>query len=291
MNLRDLEYIVALAQEKHFGRTAQRCHVSQPALSAQIKKLEDYLQIQLFERTTKEVRVTPAGAEIVERAARILEEAKALEELAESFQNPFAGELTLGLFPTLAQYILPRLVRELRRSFPELSCYYVEDKTPELTSELVKGNLDAALLSLPINEERLEAVELFREPFLLGVSREHPLAKRKSVRLSDFDPGALMLLDDGHCLKDQTVSFCQLKPDGVNEQFPARSLETLRAMTASGLAVALSPRIAIDRRFPGVAYIPFRERAPERRIALAWRKSSGRKELFQALAEALKRLL
>ena len=236
MNLRDLQYLVAVSDTLHFGRAAAQVHVSQPTLSMQLKKLEETLGVQLIERSNKQVMLTPIGMEIAARARGILTSTAQLVEVAKHARDPLAGTLHLGLFPTLAPYLLPSLMPHLRARFPALKLQLVEEKTPELLQQLEAGEIDAALLTLPLPAAHpaLVSASLFTEPFLLAVSPSHRLAKRKKVALSDLTQESVLLLEDGHCLRDQALEICQMIGVGEASHFRATSLETLRHMVAAG---------------------------------------------------------
>lgn len=282
MNLRDLHYLVAVGRHLHFGRAAEECHVSQPTLSMQLKKLEETLGAQLFERNNKHVMLTPAGEEIVARAQRILEEETAMRQLARLYADPLAGELTLGLFPTLAPYLLPSLMPKVKKHFPKLSLLLVEEKTPELIHKLEKGEIEAALLAMPVASDALQSVRLFDEPFLLAVSSSHPLAARRQVAFKELDGTTMLLLEEGHCLREQALSFCQMIGAGESRHFRATSLETLRHMVATGDSMTLMPKLAAEEG-NGVRYLPLKP-PPYRTIGLYWRKTSARHALFNALS-------
>lgn len=283
MNLRDLQYLAAVAKHLHFGRAAESCHVSQPTLSMQLKKLEETLGVQLFERSNKQVMLTPVGAGIVDRARRILEEVEAMHELAQLHIDPLAGEVKLGLFPTLAPYLLPGLMPSMAQCLPKLSVLLVEDKTPELIHKLEAGEIDAALLAMPVPSDALVHTRLFDEPFMLAVSSSHPLARRKSIVLEELKGETMLLLEDGHCMREQALSVCQAIGAGEAKHFRATSLETLRHMVAAGGRVTLMPKLAVEES-EAVRYIPFKDPAPHRTIGLYWRKTSAREPLFSALA-------
>lgn len=289
MNLRDLHYLVAVAELKHFGKAAEHCFVSQPALSMQLKKLEEYLGVQLFERSNKRVMITPVGQEIVARAQHILQESKEMIELAKHFQNPLVGRLTLGAFPTLAPYFFPKLVPEIKVHLPEISLFIVEDKTETLIQKLKQGEIDGAFLAipLPVEEEGLEYEALFTDTFYLAVYPNHPLAKRASVTYADVQNQSLLLLEDGHCLRDQALDVCALTGAKEHPEFRATSLETLRQMTAYGTGITLIPDIA-RRDHDGIVYLPFKAQPPSRRIGLFWRKTSARKEGVKSIAKLCK---
>lgn len=284
MNLRDLHYLTTVAELRHFGRAAEACHVSQPTLSMQIKKLEETLGVRLFERSNKQVILTPSGVLMVERARRILQEVAAMKQIAEGARDPFAGEFRLGAFPTLAPYFLPTIVPALHAAMPNLTLLLTEEKTPEILSLLAAGSMDAAFLALPVEEAGLESAPLFEEPFLLAVPATHPLARKKHVYLQDLAALPLLLLEDGHCLRDQALDVCRLAGASEQREFRATSMETLRQMIAAGVGVTLMPAMAA-RADANVRYMPFKSDAPTRRIGLVWRASHPRKTVMMKISE------
>lgn len=293
MNLRDLRYLVALADHKHFGRAAEASHVSQPTLSTQVRKLEDELGVALVERSPRNVLLTEIGREISDRARRILRDVDELRELARRTRDPESGSVRLGMFPTLGPYLLPHVVQRIRARFPRLELLLVEEKTPVLLQQLAEGRLDAACLALPIHDEQLHAEPLFEEPFVLAVPRAHPLAKRASLALADLEHQSLLLLEDGHCLRDQALDVCELAGALERSGFRATSLETLRQMVAAGVGLTLLPILAVKPPVPlsaEIALVRFRDRAPSRRIALAWRKSSANAPFLRDIAALLRAL-
>ena len=291
MNLRDLQYLVAVADHQHFGKAADVCHVSQPTLSQQIKKLETYLGVAIFERDNRHVRLTPIGIDLVAKARRIVAESENLIQLAKSAGDPSVGDLRIGAFPTLAPYYLPKVLPAVRKKLPNLRLFLVEEKSPQLIQQLQSGELDAALLAMPIKQEGLDAVPLFEESFWLTVAADHPLARRKSVNVEDLQGLSLMLLEDGHCLREQALEVCQLAGASESATFKASSLETLRQMVASGLGVTLLPAMAKRDDDVHVRYIPFKT-PPVRQVALVYRSSTARRQslvlLIQVLRQALK---
>ena len=290
MNLRDLEYLVAVADHLHFGKAALAVHVSQPTLSMQLKKLEESLGVQLFERSNKRVMLTAIGEEITARARRTLDEAAQLKQAAHAARDPLAGTVRIGIFPTLAPYLLPTLMPVLKAGFPRLSLQLVEEKTPELLSQLAAGRLDAAMLAMPVDEQHLRGIRLFEEPFLLAVSRGHALAARGSITLSDLQGESLLLLEDGHCLRDQALEVCHRAGIGESASFRATSLETLRHMVAaSNSALTLMPALATRADDPLMRYIPFRGVAPSRTIGLYARQTSARSSTFEAMATLIRK--
>ncbi|NQD35410.1 LysR family transcriptional regulator [Permianibacter sp. IMCC34836] len=287
MNLRDLQYLVAVAEYKHFGKAAEACHVSQPTLSQQLKKLEEYLGAQLIERDSRRVQLTTLGADIAARARRVVSEADALVQLARSASDPLVGELRLGAFPTLAPYYLPQVLPLLRQKLPDLKLFLVEDKTPHLVQLVLRGELDAALLALPVPHEGLEAISLFHEPFMLAVPKQHALAKRKQVELEDLQGQSLLLLEDGHCLRDQALEVCHLAGAGENATFRASSLETLRQMVAGGIGITLMPKMAVREQEDGVRYLPLKA-STERNVGLVFRASTSRRRTLIHLVQLLR---
>ncbi len=284
MNLRDLEYLVAVADSLHFGRAAQAVHVSQPTLSMQLKKLEETLGVQLFERSNKQVMLTPIGQQLTLRARRVLEEAAELTRAARAARDPLSGTVRLGLFPTLAPYLLPAIMPALTRAFPKLDILLVEEKTPELIAQLEVGALDGALLAMPVVHPALRATPLFTEPFYLAVAAKHRLAKRREIHPADIRHETMLLLEDGHCLRDQALEVCHTIGIGESNNFRATSLETLRHMVANGDAVTLMPALATRAAASTARYIPFASPAPARTIGLYWRSTSARTPLFAALS-------
>lgn len=293
MNLRDLRYLVALADLKHFGRAAAASFVSQPTLSTQIKKLEDELGVALVERTPRRVMLTEVGRAVAARARGVLNEIDAIKELARRTKDPESGTLRLGLFPTLGPYYLPHAVPTLRARFPRLELLLVEEKTPELLRQLNDGKLDAALLALPLHEDRLHAELLFEEPFVLAVPRGHRLSKQATLKLADLNDERLLLLEDGHCLRDQALDVCHRAGAEERDGFRATSLETLRQMVAAHVGITLLPTLAVKPPVPrsaDIALLRFRDTAPSRRIALVWRKTSALAPFLKRVAAAMRDL-
>ena len=287
MNIRDLQYLVAVAENLHFGKAAEQCNVSQPTLSMQLKKLEETLGVQLFERTNKSVMLTPIGRDIASRTTHILRELEQIKTLAKSAKDPLAGEIKLGIFPTLAPYILPTLMPLLRERFPKLNVLLIEEKTPVLISQLEQGTIDCAILAIPVESAALSHEPLFAEPFTLAVSANHRFAKRKSVSLDDIHSETMLLLEDGHCLREQALEVCSWAGAHEANNFRATSLETLRHMVAVGDAVTLMPKLAVNADDAHVRYIPFKGQVPSRSLGLYSRKTSARTLLFSAMAKAV----
>lgn len=293
MNLRDLKYLVALADHKHFGRAAAASFVSQPTLSTQIRKLEDELGVPLVERAPRKVMLTPAGRDIAERARRVIAEVEQMKEAARRSQDPEAGTVRLGLFPTLGPYLLPHVVPRIRERFPRLELLLVEEKSDVILAHLREGRLDAGLLALPVHDEQLHAEFLFEEPFLLAVPETHPLAKKDSLALKDLAHERLLLLEDGHCLRDQALDVCELAGTGERSGFQATSLETLRQMVAANVGVTLLPTLAVKppvARSENIHLLGFRDSKPSRQIAMVWRRSSAMADFLQQFAQVFREL-
>lgn len=286
MNIRDLQYLAAVAENRHFGRAAEACNVSQPTLSMQLKKLEEYLGVQLFDRSRRRVAVTPAGEKVLRHARVILREVEEIREVARAAQDPLSGELRLGAFPTLAPYLLPRVVPEISKQLPNIRLLLVEEKTDDLIEMLEQGTLDAALLALPVGDDGLETAPLFEDRFLLAVPPGHHFAKKKSIKSEELADERLLLLEDGHCLRDQALDVCQMTGAAEQQDFRATSLETLRQMVASGVGITLIPELA-KQDTDGIVYIPFKNPPPSRTIGLVWRPGAAREASINALTQAL----
>jgi len=289
MNLRDLDYIVTIADLGNMARAAEQCHVSQSTLSIQLKKLEAYLGVAIFERNNKRLTVTGAGKQILEVARGIVQESHRLRDIAKTYHDPLAVTFRLGVFPTLAPYYLPKIMPAVSAAFPRLVPQLVEEKSPVLIEKLLSGEIDAALLSLPVNENNLTSAYLFDDPFLLACHLGHPLAKRKSVTTADISGETLLLLDDGHCLRNQALELCHVAHAKENGEFRATSLETLRHMVGAGVGITLVPGIAAVPT-PNIVYIPFTKKdASSRKIGLVWRSSSTQKLLIDEFVKLLKK--
>jgi LysR family hydrogen peroxide-inducible transcriptional activator len=294
MNLRDLHYLVALAEHRHFGRAAEASFVSQPTLSTQIKKLEDELGVALVERTPRKVLLTETGREIARRARGVISEIDEIKAIAQRTRDPESGSLRLGVFPTLGPYLLPHLVPLVRTRFPRLELLLIEEKTEHVIRMLREGSLDAGVLALPLHEDSLHSEFLFEEPFVLAVPEAHALAQKKGrLKLSDLEDENLLLLEDGHCLRDQALEVCQLAGAGEKTGFRATSLETLRQMVAANVGITLLPTLAIKppmARTDNVHLLEFAGHAPSRRLALVWRKSSSMTTFLKRFTEVIKSL-
>lgn len=288
MNLQAFRYLLALDEQGGFHRAAEACHVSQPALSIQIKKFEEELGIKLLERGHKEFMFTPAGAEVLERARGIMRRVAEVEELAAFWNDPYAGELSIGAFPTLAPYYFPQILDHFVDAYPALHINLVEEKTHVLIERLKAGRLDAAFLAEPVDEEVLEHGTVFTEEFFVGVPQNHALAKRKVVDPLKLSPEKMILLEEGHCLSGQALEYCATAGMGQVLNFRASSMETLLQMVEMGRAVSLIPN-CVAKRNPQIHYVRLKGGGAQRTIGLYWRKSSVRKDLMLELVDDLSR--
>jgi LysR family hydrogen peroxide-inducible transcriptional activator len=292
MTLTELKYVVAVAEERHFGRAAERCFVSQPSLSASVKNLEEELGVTLFERAKRGVFLTEAGEQIVAQARRALEEAGRVKLVARQGRDPLKGVLRLGIIHTVAPYLLPDLVAALRRLAPEMPLDVEENITATLDRMLRAGELDAVILALPYDGPGIETVPLYEEEFRVAAPAKHALARRKSIAVEELDAGELLLLPVGHCFRDQVLDAC---PEFSRPPEPGRqgnSLETLRSMVASGLGITVLPATALTPRYANALVKPveFAEPRPARRIALASRRGFHRAAALEKLAAAIRGL-
>lgn len=290
MNIRDLRYLVCLADLGHFGKAAEACFVSQPALSMQIKKLETYLGVQLLERTNKSVSLTDTGITIVAAARQILQQIDELCDIAKAAKDPLRGEIRLGIFPTLAPYLLPYIMPGLSRHFPLVSFYLVEEKTDVLLEQLNMGVIHAAILAIPIPTRGLITTTLFDEEFLLAVPHGSALANQKNIKKEMIEHQKLLLLDDGHCMKNQVVSFCGNQENLNTQTFRATSLEVLRHMVASGAGITLMPKLSTSR-CNLASYIPFSTPKPVRTIGLVYRACTSKKILLTKIECQIKSIM
>lgn len=289
--LRQLRYLVAVADHRHFGRAASECLVTQSTLSAGLRELEDILGVTLVERTRREVSVTPLGEAIVERARRLLRGAEDLVDAAQAGSRPLVGLLRLGVIPTVGPYLLPRALPAVRAAYPELRLFLREEQTAGLLDRLASGRLDAAVIALPYRTEGLDAMELGEDRLLVGCPVGHQFGQRDGVAVGDLRGEPMLLLEDGHCLRDHAVTACRLASDQANEAFQATSLGTLVQMVANGLGVTLIPAMAASletNRNPGIVVVPLSGRQTSRDIALVWRQGSPRAADFRRLGEALR---
>ncbi|HKI83545.1 MAG TPA: LysR substrate-binding domain-containing protein [Candidatus Krumholzibacteria bacterium] len=296
MTIQELRYLVALAEHRHFGRAAAACHVAQPSLSAGLKRLEEDLGARLFERSRRQVIPSQLGEQLVEQARVILFELERLEGMARSVRASLSGVFRLGTIPTVGPYLMPHVVEVLRTDHPELELHLVEQQTQELVAELRLGRLDAALLSPPLQEDGLTRVDLYREDFFLAAPVSHPLAQKESLRQREIRHEALLLLDEGHCLRDQILEICRTAASPARELLRGSSLETLRNMVAAGVGCTLLPALAVHpyggvsalRENSPVRIVPFADPKPHRLISLYYRKGFSREESARDLSRWLK---
>lgn len=291
MNLRDLRYLVALADTLHFGKAAQRCHVSQPTLSAQLKKLEDYLGVELIERQPRRVALTDAGEELVQRARKILQETDEMLRLARNQRDPLSGQLRVALIPTIAPYLLPLVVKKLRKQLPQLKLHLYEYQTEPLLQQLRAGEIDMGILALPVPMDGLELAHLYMEDFAVALPKHHPLANKASIKLTELSGDPLLLLEDGHCFRDQALEVCGKAGLEEDQDYRATSLETLRQMVAAGYGITLLPKLAT--RGPaavnqGLVVKTLAKPAPHRSIGAVWRKSSTRTAAIDAVCKTIR---
>ena len=289
MTLNELRYIVAVAQEKNFGRAAQRCFISQPALSVAIQKLEEELQTQLFERGKSEITVTPVGERIVEQAQKVLEEAARIRDIAQAGRNQLEGLFRLGAIYTVAPYLLPDLVPALNALAPDMPLEIEENITEQLEAALKTGRIDAAIIALPFQPPGIVTEFLYEEPFQVVVPQRHPWAKRKTIDPSELAGEHAILLNVGHCFRDQVLESCPELNRGDAPVTRSNSLETIRNMVASGLGISVLPRDALTPKYHSrlVVPVPFAKPVPSRRIALAYRRSFPRPAAIAAIREAV----
>ncbi len=290
IKLKDLRYLVAVADTRHFGRAAERCFVSQPTLSAQLKKLEQSLGVQLIERQPNNVGLTEAGEQIVERARRILEACTEVTTLARSHRDPLAGALRVAFLPTIGPYLLPHIARPLQRALPRLELHLHEYQTAPMLARLRAGELDLGILALPVDLEGLEARELYNEPFKVLVPERHALSRRERVQMSELEGESLLLLEEGHCLRDQALEVCSRVGLGERQDYSATSLETLRQMVATGAGITLLPQLATEGAYGnarGVAVLPFVKPIPHRQVGAVWRRTSARRPAIEAVCEVI----
>jgi LysR family hydrogen peroxide-inducible transcriptional activator len=290
IKLKDLRYLVAIADTRHFGRAAERCFVSQPTLSAQVRKLEDYLGVQLIERQPKNLTLTEAGEQIVSRARRILEASDEVVTLARAHRDPLAGRFRLALLPTVGPYLLPRVSQPIRKAMPRIELRLYEYQTAPMLEKLGAGEIDLGIIALPVSVEGMESRELYSEPFTVAVPDHHALAKRDAVRVEDLKDETLLLLEDGHCLRDQALEVCSRIGLHDQQDFRATSLETLRQMVATGAGVTLLPELASRGAYGnarGVSIRPFTRPAPSRHVGAVWRKTTARRPAIDALCDVI----
>ena len=294
MTLTELRYIVAVARERHFGRAAETCFVSQPTLSVAVKKLEDELGVVLFERGPGEVSVTPAGQKIVEQAQRVLEEASRIREIAAAGKDPLAGPIRLGAIYTIGPYLLPKLIPIIRRTAPAMQLLIQENFTHRLAEELKSGEVDVILVALPFEAPGVTTRAVYDEPFLVAVPKGHPWENRKRVTSEELTSESLLLLGEGHCFRDQVLEICHTvrskDRSALARTLEGGSLETIRQMVAGGVGITVLPATSTATSGGAsdlIRILPFARPAPTRRVCLAWRRSFPRPEAIEALRKAI----
>ena len=294
MTLTELRYIVAVAREKHFGRAAEACFVSQPTLSVAIKKLEEELDVKIFERGAAEVSVTPLGEEIVRQAQQVIEQAAAIKEIAKRGKDPVSGPLRLGIIYTIGPYLLPDLVKNAIERVPQMPLMLQENFTAKLLEMLRTGELDAAIMAEPFPDSGLAVAPLYDEPFMAAVPVNHPLAKRKSITAEELKQETMLLLGTGHCFRDHVLEVCpeyarfSSDAEGIRKSFEGSSLETIKYMVASGMGVTVVPQLSVPKdKQPHIRYVAFADPVPTRRVVLAWRRTFTRYEAIAALRNAI----
>ena len=308
MTLTELKYIVAVAREKHFGRAADACFVSQPTLSVAIKKLEEELEVKIFERNANEVSVTPLGEEIVRQSQSVLEQAAQIKEIAKRGKDPLSGALKLGVIYTIAPYLLPELVRHTIEMSPQMPLMLQENFTVKLLEMLRTGEIDCAIMAEPFPDAGLAVAPLYDEPFMAAVPSNHPLAQQTSITAQALKSETMLLLGNGHCFRDHVLEVCpefarfSSQAEGIRKSFEGSSLETIKHMVAAGMGVTLVPRLSVPKEAlqanakrkksadSFVRYLPVvdgDDAPPTRRVVLAWRRSFTRYEAIAALRNAI----
>ena len=309
VTLTELKYIVAVARERHFGKAADACYVSQPTLSVAIKKLEDELEVKLFERSAGEVTVTPLGEQIVQQAQSVLDQAASIKEIAKRGKDPLAGALNLGIIYTIGPYLLPDLVRQNIARTPQMPLMLQENFTVKLLEMLRAGEIDCAIMAEPFPDTGLAVAPLYDEPFVAVLPTSHPLAVRESISSDELKNETMLLLGTGHCFRDHVLEVCpefarfSSNAEGIRKSFEGSSLETIKHMVASGMGVTLVPRLSVPAEAlkpkarsrkepePMVRYLPIHDgegrEPPMRRVVLAWRRSFTRYEAIAALRNAV----
>jgi LysR family transcriptional regulator, hydrogen peroxide-inducible genes activator len=294
MTLTELKYIVAVAREKHFGRAAEACFVSQPTLSVAVKKLEEELDVKLFERGASEVSTTPLGEQIVRQAQQVIEQAAAIKEIAKRGKDPVSGPLRLGIIYTIGPYLLPDLVRQAIERVPQMPLMLQENFTAKLLDMLRTGELDCAIMAEPFPDTGLAVAPLYDEPFMAAVPVGHPMAKRKTITAEELKNETMLLLGTGHCFRDHVLEVCpeyarfSSDAEGIRKSFEGSSLETIKYMVASGMGVTVVPQLSVPKETQThIRYVKFAPPVPTRRVVLAWRRTFPRYEAIAALRNCI----
>ncbi|MDN3546640.1 MAG: LysR substrate-binding domain-containing protein [Roseateles asaccharophilus] len=294
MTLTELRYIVAVARERHFGRAAEACFVSQPTLSVAIKKLEEELEVKIFERGGSEVSITPLGEDIVRQAQSVIEQANAIKEIAKRGKDPLAGPLRLGIIYTIGPYLLPELVRHSIEHYPQMPLILQEHFTVKLLEMLRTGELDCAIMAEPFPDTGLAIAPLYDEPFVVAAPAGHPFAQREQISAAELKSETMLLLGTGHCFRDHVLEVCpefarfSSDAEGIRKSFEGSSLETIKHMVASGMGVTVVPALSVPKEPQAhLRFVPFEPPVPSRRVVLAWRRSFTRYEAIAALRNAI----
>ena len=297
MTLTELKYIVAVAREKHFGRAAEACFVSQPTLSVAVKKLEDELDVKLFERGSSEVGITPLGEQIVRQAQLVIEQAGAIKDIAKRGKDPLAGPLSLGIIYTIGPYLLPELVKHAIARTPQMPLMLQENFTVKLLEMVRSGDLDCAIMAEPFPDAGLATAALYDEPFVVALPKAHALSKRKAISAEELKQETMLLLGTGQCFRDHVLEVCPefarlaSHVEGLRKSFEGSSLETIKHMVASGMGITVVPQLSVQPELQPsssfLKYIPFSAPVPTRRVVLVWRRSFTRYEAIAALRNAV----
>lgn len=295
MTLTELKYIVAVARERHFGRAAEACFVSQPTLSVAIKKLEEELEVQIFERGGTEIGITPIGRRVVEQAQHVLEEANGVREIAQQGKDPLSGPLRVGVIHTIGPYLLPSLIPQVIADSVQMPLILQENLTIKLLELLRQGEIDVAILADPFNDSGLATQPVYDEPFIVALPAQHKWASMQTIESADIKDETMLLLGTGHCFRDHVLEVCpelsrySQATAGIQKTFEGSSLETIRHMVASGIGITVLPMMAIKQGDTSglLRYVPFEPPAPTRRVMLVWRKSFARIEAIEALRQSM----
>lgn len=290
MSLRELKYLVALSEHRHFGKAAEVCYVSQPALSMQIKKFEKYLGVQLIERTNKSVALTEIGKIIAEQATNILNQFNEMRETAKLLRDPYGGELKMGIIPTLAPYLLSNIIPMFSKLFPKLMIYLAEEQAACLIEKLKNGKLDMIILASSLKETGFITTQIFKEELMLAVPKAHPLATRKKIKQEELENTTLLLFEDVPCMREPALALCRQIKSSEVRSFSATSLETLRHMVATGAGITLIPKLACKAN-GSVVYIPFSKPKPMRTVCMLWRASTAKKVLLEDIARRVQKIM
>lgn len=286
--LRQLQYLNAVIEEKHFGRAAEKCHVTQSTLSAGIQDLEDLLEVGLLERTNRKVLTTPIGEEVAERARQILSLSDDLVDLAQAEKNPLSGRIRIGVIPTISPFLLPRVLPRIRKQLPQLELLLIEDQSERLLTQVENGSIDVAILAFPFNTRNLNYRVIAEEPFWVALPKEHPLSRYETLQPHQLPINELLLLAEGHCMREHAISACQLPASAQRRSFQATSLYTLIEMVASGLGITLIPQMAINSdmvRHADICLRPLKQDSlAKREIGLVWRPSFRRTSTLEQLS-------